>query len=834
MSQDNTAVNLMQVQVALEESMRGRGEERYQRLVNSAVSRKSEDTTGYGQKIASTYTAELALAYDAFKADAASGRAGKRHSSIKLIGDRLTSKEVAFITLKTVLGGISGVRTLSRLAIQIGMNLEDEIRLAGIREQEKRVYASIVEGAMKRGSQHYKHIYAVRRAEYFNDGWKKWSDRERLIVGIKMVELTINTVGIIETARLGSDNKTRTMVYPTNDTLQWIEKFNISGFKAVLEPMVVQPRDWTSPFDGGYLTSNIRPLRLVKSKTRKRLAELYGEQQMPLVYQTVNSLQRTAWQINAPVLDVLKTLWETESELGGLPYRGEFQPPHKPHDIDTNQESRDEWRREAAKAYSKNLEAVSHRVSFSMTIDLASRYVDFKRIFMPYQLDFRGRIYAVPHLNPQGADFQKALLRFAEGKPLGAEGVKWLIIHGANVAGVDKVSFQDRVDWVEANEDEILAIAKDPLQNTGWSSSVGGIDIDKPWQFLAFCFEYAGYCEQGEKYVSRLPIALDGSCSGLQHFSAMLLDTEGGTAVNLLPQEKPADVYQLVADEVITQVLKDAENGTEDELLNAEGHIRPGTKPMAQQWLSFGITRKTTKRSVMTLAYGSKMYGFKDQIMEDTLRPAKKQMGDDFPFYGDGYPAASYMARKIWEAVQVKITSAPKAMAWLQEVVKVANQEGKEVIWSTPAGFKIEQSYIQMKELRVETSLNGTINLKITQATENLDARLQTQGIAPNFVHSMDSSHLMFTVCRANDAGIKSFAMIHDSFGTHAADTDALFATVRDCFVEMYQQNDVLGQFKEAVASRLQNEALLDRLPVRLVTGELDLEEVKYSMYCFA
>jgi DNA-directed RNA polymerase len=314
----------------------------------------------------------------------------------------------------------------------------------------------------------------------------------------------------------------------------------------------------------------------------------------------------------------------------------------------------------------------------------------------------------------------------------------------------------------------------------------------------------------------------------------MLLDTEGGTAVNLLPQEKPADVYQLVADEVITQVLKDAENGTEDELLNAEGHIRPGTKPMAQQWLSFGITRKTTKRSVMTLAYGSKMYGFKEQIMEDTLRPAKKQMGDDFPFYGDGYPAATYMARKIWEAVQVKITSAPKVMAWLQEVVKVANQAGDGVTWKTPAGFTVEQKKFQTKDLVVDTSLNGRIQLKITQTIEKVDARLQSQGIAPNFVHSMDSSHLMFTVCRANDAGIKSFAMIHDSFGTHAADTDALFATVRDCFVEMYQQNDVLGQFKEAVASRLQNEALLDKLPVRLVTGELDLEEVKYSMYCFA
>jgi DNA-directed RNA polymerase len=597
--------------------------------------------------------------------------------------------------------------------------------------------------------------------------------------------------------------------------------------------MVVQPRDWTTPFDGGYLTSNIRPLRLIKSKTRKRLAELYGDHPMPKVYQTVNTLQRTAWQINAKVLDVLKALWEAESELGGLPYRGEFQLPQRPHDIETNEEAKQEWRRDAAKAYQQNLEAASHRVSFTMAIDLASRYVDFKRIFMPYQLDFRGRIYAVPHLNPQGADFQKALLRFSEGKPLGSEGIKWLLIHGANVAGVDKVSFQERINWVEANEEEILAIAADPMQNTGWSKSVGGVDIDKPWQFLAFCFEYAGYCEQGEKFVSHLPIALDGSCSGLQHFSAMLRDPKGGSAVNLIPQEKPADVYQMVANEVIKAVTRDLEIGTDD-TLTAEGFAIHGTKTLAAQWLAFGINRKTTKRSVMTLAYGSKMYGFKDQIMEDHLIPAKKHMGDAFPFYGDGYSAASYMAKKIWDAVNVEIKGAGEAMAWLQDVVKVANKDGNEVVWTTPAGFKVEQSYIQMKDRNIETSLNGRIQIRITEATDNIDARLQTQGIAPNFVHSMDSSHLMFTVCRANDSGIKSFAMIHDSFGTHAADTDELFATVRDTFVEMYQDNDVLKQFKEQVAYGLTNPDLVGVLPKPLTMGTLDLEEVKYSLYCFA
>src|SRR3546814_17064020 len=56
--------------------------------------------------------------------------------------------------------------------------------------------------------------------------------------------------------------------------------------------------------------------------------------------------------------------------------------------------------------------------------------------------------------------------------------------------------------------------------------------------------------------VSRIPVALDGSCSGLQHFSAMLRDEEGGAAVNLLPAERPQDVYKGVV--VRAQEMADA------------------------------------------------------------------------------------------------------------------------------------------------------------------------------------------------------------------------------------------------------------------------------------
>ena len=69
---------------------------------------------------------------------------------------------------------------------------------------------------------------------------------------------------------------------------------------------------------------------------------------------------------------------------------------------------------------------------------------------MVYQLDFRGRIYAVPnYLNPQGPDFAKGLLTFAEGKPIDENGACYLAIHGANCFGYDKVGLQDRIDWVQ-------------------------------------------------------------------------------------------------------------------------------------------------------------------------------------------------------------------------------------------------------------------------------------------------------------------------------------------------------------------------------------------------
>ncbi len=829
--------DLMSTQIQLEEQMTQRGAENYLRSVSRAIQAGREEGTSYGQTILSHRLETLAKAIESWKTDMSTGLAGSRSTAFIRIKDA-EPELLAFITLKCVLSGISQLRTLQFMGVSIGTAVEDELRFSKIRANERKAYERLVVGAKKRTSAHYKHAYAVRQAERLEDGWDKWPRTDRLHVGIRLLDLCMQSVGIVEITHANVETKQNIKyVKAAPETLEWIEKKNeaIQFLRPVYEPMVVQPRDWTTPFDGGYISSSVKPLKLVKTKNRAYLDELEN-MDMPIVYEAVNALQRTPWQINSQVLEVMDTLWTNGSEIAGLPPRDGLPMPQKPHDIETNEEAKRAFRVESAKTHLQNLSILGHRIGFNMALGLAKRYERFRKIFFPYQLDFRGRIYAVPHLNPQGSDYQKSLLRFAHGKPLGSEGWKWLAIHGANVAGYDKVSLEDRVNWVMDNEDEILSIARDPYNTRGWCSSVGDVEIDKPWQFLAFCFEWAGYVEHGESFVSKLPVAMDGSCSGIQHFSAMLRDEVGGSAVNLVPGPLPADVYQLVANRVIEQCEHDAKHGTADGLRHTDdGHafLKEGTQTLAQQWLAFGITRKVTKRSVMTLAYGSKEYGFKDQLLEDILRPAK-QSGKDFPFTGDGYQAAAYMAKCIWVAVNKVLVKAGEAMKWLQHAASLAASEQLPVRWTSPVGFPVMQAYADVEHRRVKTAINGRIvYLMMHIEQDSLDRRRQSQGVSPNYVHSCDAAHMMLTVVRAKQAGIHSFAMIHDSFGTTAGDVEGLYHVVRESFVEMYSEIDVLGSFRDEIWQQLSevSREKMEPLPVR---GTLDLSQVVQSRYCFA
>ena len=118
-------------------------------------------------------------------------------------------------------------------------------------------------------------------------------------------------------------------------------------------------------------------------------------------------------------------------------------------------------------------------------------------------------------------------------------------------------------------------------------------------QALAACIELADAwsLDNPEKHMSRLPVHQDGSCNGLQHYAALGGDMLGAEQVNLLPSERPQDVYEGVAEIVRGLVQRDAEAGDE-----------------IAQLLVGKITRKVVKQTVMTNVYGVTFVGARDQI----------------------------------------------------------------------------------------------------------------------------------------------------------------------------------------------------------------------------
>jgi DNA-directed RNA polymerase len=186
------------------------------------------------------------------------------------------------------------------------------------------------------------------------------------------------------------------------------------------------------------------------------------------------------------------------------------------------------WKVDAARTYEANAKLESKRLQLVQKLWVAELMMERgNRFHYVYNLDWRGRMYPVgPALTPQGDDLAKGLLQFAHGVPLGDDGAYWLAIHGANSFGVDKVSFEERIEWVEANDEPADPRVRRRPAPCSATMLVG--EADSPFVFLAFCFEYAAlqaHVNAGNAagdFVSHLPVAFDGSCNGLQNFSAML------------------------------------------------------------------------------------------------------------------------------------------------------------------------------------------------------------------------------------------------------------------------------------------------------------------------
>ncbi len=796
-------------QLRLEDDLVLQGADRFFKNTKSAEDQGRGSDTGYGNRLLMNLVVPVAEHVEEFCNSARAKRLGKYAKMIKGVDPTVT----AYVALKTILDSLHIGKPLNALALEIGLRIEDEIRFSAFKDMNAQYYNTLVSDFQRKNTKSYRHVRNVLAVTSKKKGleWDAWSKEQRLRVGSLLVDCVLKSTDIIRMDKKYSRNKSIFRVVATTEAIEWIEGFN--EYSSVLhpytKPCIIPPDDWTGMRNGGYWSEPMRHRTpFVKGLTKSEEA-FVSDHDMTNAYAAVNSMQQTPWKINEFVLKTMQQVWDKNLGIG-MPKKEPIDIPK--FKVDTKPKEMDEatfeefikWKAEVAQLYTEEISRSSRSYEIARVIAMARGYKDYENIYFVYQCDFRGRVYASSSgLNPQGADFNRALLRLGESKPITEEGLYWLKVHAANSYGIDKVSFDERVAWTDSQMEYARQAVLSPVEHVDfWGGS------DHPYMFLSTMYELV-QANEDPLYMTSIPVGMDGSCNGIQNFSALLRDKVGGEATNLLPGDKPADIYQEVADRAL-------------ELIKEDDHCDERTL-----WLAFadkhdGIPRSIAKRPVMTLPYGSTRYSCFDFIGD-----AIKELDPDF--FADPNQVVSYMTYKLWAAIEDVVVAARHAMDWLQELAVLMAEKNMPVWWVNPIGFPVYQNNCKTTRQRVRSLLLGGVHLSLNNSTNVVSPQKQKQGIAPNFVHSLDSAHMMLTINKAKEQGINNFAMVHDDFGTHACDIPKLRNIIREEFVEMYKHNEPLHDLYISCALVLQDGAV----PVVPEYGDLDLEKIIESEYFF-
>jgi DNA-directed RNA polymerase len=730
---------------------------------------------------------------------------------------QLPPKVTALIGVRTVVDGLLSRRALTSTLTAIGGRVEDELKLRSFRRQHSASYRNAkvqVEGSQSYGYQRRVMLGLMAKCEFVTMP-ESWKPKTKVKVGAFVLDLLM---GVSDMVVMVWYDRAKMLIASPEMLLQLDNQDRyLEGLFPWYMPTTDPPKPWVMTEGGGYHSWEIP---LVKGRSRERHLNSSDGNPSPVVTTALNAMQDTPWRINLEVLEVMTELWQNKHlALPGIPARVAEAEPVRPDDIpyDLKVEDMTEVQEEMLLVHKRargrwingELRRASKLLTVSQILNTAKEFISKSEFYFPYQLDWRGRAYTMPlYLSPQGPDPARGLLEFNAGKCFGTQAaVDWFLVAGATHFGIDKCNMRERMAWTQLEEINILMVAEDPLSNSWW------MEADEAWQFLAWCLEYGRWYEGGKAldFVSHVTVGQDGSCNGLQHFSALLRDQRGGHAVNLTPSDQPQDIYS----EVLGLVVHKLEGMWDDER-------------MARMWLKSGLLdRKIVKRQVMTLPYGATLHGMQSMLMSHLAKIRSEGVSIDLD---DPWACGIFLTALIYESINEVVIAASSVMEWLQACAKKVATAGLPLRWTAPHGFDLVQAYRSRSRDRVKTHICGEVRLRLRPYGEAIDRRKQVSGISPNFIHALDACHLLETVvaCSESDSPL-SWAAVHDSFGCHAADAPYLAETLREEFVRLYLENDPLEQFRRDVE---RDTGIM--LPDPPEKGALEIYDVLDSVFFFA
>lgn len=597
-------------------------------------------------------------------------------------------------------------------------------------------------------------------------------------------------------------------------------------------PMMCPPRPWVSTTIGVYPLTSPPLQRAPESRVGEEVLDeniiSVPTQQLYPCFDSLNQLGSIPWKVNQPVLDVITEVFNTggSKELDiPFPPSASIAEPAMPKDSPLPE--RVKISKERAHIRQENAATYSLWCDTLYKLSIAHEFRD--RIFwLPHNMDFRGRVYPVcPHLQHMSNDMARSILVFAKGEKLGPDGLNWLKLHAINLIGnMNKDSLVARLAYADEVMPKILDSAEKPLTGERW-----WIDSEYPWQTLAACKEIAAAIASGdpENFISHYPVHQDGSCNGLQHYAALGRDSLGAQSVNLVDTDKPSDVYMCVASSVEQKRAHDAANGNAL-ALSLEGFV----------------IRKVIKQTVMTTVYGVTVHGAQLQIrgqLKDLNYPMDKLS-----------QASAYLTKLVFSSLGEMFTSSRNIQDWLTEcATAIVKSRNEPVRWITPLGLPVVQPYFKNFSLKKSLKDVNENTLNSFYATRTPINQKNRNAFSPNFIHSLDSCHMMLTSLYCEQAKIP-FISVHDCYWVHPKNVAAMSKICREQFVALHSKNimgdlseflmqkycseegyDYEGDDNEAYSIKEVEERRLRRLFSAVPPkGDFDLTEVLKSKYFFS
>jgi DNA-directed RNA polymerase len=749
--------------------------------------------------------------------------------------DKKEYKTLSYIAIKSVLNAI-GARndTFTEISNEIFKNIEKHILVSELEKDNPYLVQGILNAKHRKGWAKQKQLKTLSSAAHELN----IDTKVKVQIGLTLLKIVLEAnVGLfIETIRFNGTKKSGSKsvglskdLLPMLDIIRKKDILNIIQYK----PMIVEPRDWTHFYDNaGYLTDNTLSFIKLNHKISKQGREYFEEYDelggFDKMYDEVNKIQKTKWQVNKKVLKIVEYIIDNnlidpsttllnQSLYGGIPYANELDTLEiAPEDWDKSiPGSKYKWFKNYLEAQDYQQVNRSKRLAYYSAVHVAKEYSNFDEFYFTYNTDFRGRLYPVQQtFNPQGTGKVKALLQFKEGQILDEKGLYWLKVHISNCYGNDKDSYEDRVKWFDDNKVLVEMIGRNPLDNLKHLGS------EDPLMFLAGCLSYIDYLD-GKKV--HLPLAMDAVCSGIQVYSGLLLDKEGAAATCVIGEERN-DIYEAVAKEA-RRILNDKEHSKifQRKLKGEEEKIEEYNSYKASEYYKTRISRKLVKRNVMTTPYSVSAQGITNQIRDVMLED--KANGGSLLLEGEEYTTYRLLTEVHMKAINNVVKAAGRGQKFIVECVSefykdVKNGEKAKtpIIWTNFMDFPVFQQYQREESVNIKTL---GIQVKLKKRTENIDRGKQKNGIAPNFVHSVDAAILFNTVKKCAEKGVENFMLIHDSFSVLPNDIEVLHQSFRESYVEIMGTKP-LEKFEKEV---LNEEKFIPYV------ADLDLQEVLNSKY---